>query len=237
MSSSNLLYAIGSGAAVILIGAAVVTLRAPERSSPLVPRLAKTGDLPLSYTSALQPLVRTTRDQAVNLTRREPLDLSNFDATGFMGDGKADGEYVEVDARHMLESHSPPECLRIAYEPGPTGWAGQYWLNAPGNWGQSPGSDLRGYSRVAFWAKGERGGERLEFKAGSLDATRRPGIEHKDSFGTSLGKVSLTKDWRPYRIDLTDLDLSSVIGGFAWVATAEDNPSGAVFYIDDLRYE
>jgi hypothetical protein len=48
--------------------------------------------------------------------------------------------------------------------------------------------------------------------------------------------VTLTTNWTRYTIDLTGKDLSYILGGFAWVCTARDNPSGAVFWIDDIQY-
>mgnify|MGYP001585473654 CR=1 FL=1 len=48
--------------------------------------------------------------------------------------------------------------------------------------------------------------------------------------------MTLTKDWKDYEIDLTGLDLSYIIGGFVWAAKADDNPEGAVFYLDDVAY-
>jgi hypothetical protein len=38
-------------------------------------------------------------------------------------------------------------------------------------------------------------------------------------------------------IDLTGKDLKSVGGGFGWVANASNNPNGAIFYLDDVKYD
>ncbi len=234
MASSNFLYAIGTGTAVILVGAAIVTAGSSERD-PLLPHRMNTDDTPLAHFSSAGANADGLRTVSLNL--RPAMDLSTLYYEGFIGDGKADGEYLTVDAHHASTSHTPPDCMRVRYEPGPTGWAGQYWLNGADNWGEAAGKDMTGYSRITFWARGEDGGERVEFKAGALNLTKQEGIRHKDSFRTSLGRMSLTREWRRYTIDLAGLDLSSVIGAFAWVATVEDNPAGLVFYIDDLQYE
>lgn len=73
----------------------------------------------------------------------------------------------------------------------------------------------------------------VEFKAGGIETMKH---KHRDSFRATLGRVTLTKEWREYSIDLTGADLSSVIGGFCWVASADYNTgAGVVFYLDDIR--
>jgi len=44
---------------------------------------------------------------------------------------------------------------------------------------------------------------------------------------------TLTTQWQKITIDLTGLDLRYILGGFGWVASADNNPNGAVFYLDD----
>jgi hypothetical protein len=177
-------------------------------------------------------------DQLTAGTRITPLKMgATWSATGRMGDAKADDQYVEIDPRYRKAAHSSPDCMRIAYRAGPTGWAGLYWLSEAGNWGKVPGQDLSRFTKVTFWAKGDVGGERVEFKAGGIDATERAEYRFTDSFSASLGAVALTDQWQPYRIALDGESLSSVVGGFAWVATLADNPQGAVFYLDDIQYE
>ena len=42
---------------------------------------------------------------------------------------------------------------------------------------------------------------------------------------------------KEYTIDLKDRDLSYISGGFCWATNLNNNPDGAVFYLDDIRYE
>ena len=74
----------------------------------------------------------------------------------------------------------------------------------------------------------------VEFKAGGIDA---PGKPYRDSFEKSVGTVRLNHQWTRYELDLTNHNLSSVIGGFCWVAKAGQNPNGLTFYIDSITYE
>jgi hypothetical protein len=47
----------------------------------------------------------------------------------------------------------------------------------------------------------------------------------------------LASDWEWRFIPLDGLDLSYVLGGFGWVANAPNNPTGAVFYLDEMYFE
>ncbi len=159
-----------------------------------------------------------------------------FVPTGQMGDAEAGTDHVQIATGHATDPHSDPSCIQVSYTPGTQGWAGVYWQNRSGNWGEHPGEDLKraGYKRLTFWARGESGGEVVEFKAGGIDAPR---TEHKDSFVATTGGITLGKEWNQYTLDLASQDLTSVIGGFCWIASANSNPDGLTFYVDDIQYE
>ncbi len=113
------------------------------------------------------------------------------------------------------------------------GWMGIYWQNPANNWGTvDAGFDLAKAAKFTFWARGADGGERIEeFKMGGIMG------EFSDSDGAGIGPVVLTKDWTQYTIDLAGKDLSYIIGGFCWATNADANPEGAVFYLDEIKYE
>lgn len=125
--------------------------------------------------------------------------------------------------------------MEFSYAPGPVGWAGVYWLNKPQNWGDQPGENLsdKQIKRVTFWARGERGGEIVEFKAGGVSS----GKQFQDSFEKSTGELSLSNIWKRYSMDVDGADLSSVIGLFCWSANQANNPRGLTFYLDKIQYE
>ena len=86
--------------------------------------------------------------------------------------------------------------------------------------------------KLTFWARGEKGGERIEeFKMGGISGP------YPDSATASIGPLILTPEWKQYAIDLVGKDLSHVIGGFAWSANLDNNPNGCTFYLDEIRYE
>lgn len=160
-------------------------------------------------------------------------DVKNhFIPSGWMGDY---GD-ISIDDGYSKDVHSGKSCLKITYTAKGTqgaGWVGLYWQNPANNWGNLKGGyDLTPYKKLTFWARGEKGGEVInEFKIGGITGT------YADTDSTSMGPVTLTKEWQQYEIDLKDLDLSYISGGFEFSASSRDNPDGFVVYFDDIKYE
>lgn len=167
----------------------------------------------------------------------EALDVQRyFTPSGWMGDGEYGEKYLKLDGASEVQPFSPPVATRVRYNFGPQGWAGIYWQNQPDNWGDLPGGNYSGrrFDRITFWARGESGGEIVEFKAGYISAKDKP---YRDSFGATTGRVRLENIWTQYSIDISGTDLSSVIGGFCWVASAAFNTGdGITVYVDDIQY-
>lgn len=162
---------------------------------------------------------------------------SLFTPSGLMGDGEYDRKYVEFSGADSSSPHSPPASVKVIYTVGPQRWAGQYWQNHADNWGDKPGHNYsaRRLSRLSFWARGDTGTEVIEFKAGGIE---HPAKKFRDSFVASTGRISLTRTWTRFSIDLTKSNLSSVIGAFAWIASADFNQERRiVFYLDDIVIE
>ena len=157
---------------------------------------------------------------------------NHYIPSGWMGDY---GD-IKFDDKWMDKPHTGSTCIKIAYSNKATQgarWSGMYWQNPPNNWGTRPGGyDLTGAKKLTFWARGEKGGERIEeFKLGGITG------EYADSDTAGIGPVVLTTQWQQYTIDLTGKDLSSISGGFCWSTNLDVNPDGATFYLDDVRYE
>lgn len=170
-----------------------------------------------------------------------------FSPTGKMGDT---GD-ITVNEAWTESKHSGTSSIKITYSAKGSGpnecpykppcqWAGVYWQRPPDNWGTIPnvGIDLRGFRRLTFWARADTE-VRVEFKVGGITG------KHADSIqpARSSGLLTLSDKWWRFEINLEGLDLSYVIGGFAWAANwdnngiTEGNPRVLVFYLDDIRFE
>ncbi len=147
--------------------------------------------------------------------------------SGYMGNF-AD---MDFDDCCTTKPHSGDSCISITYR-APHQWVGVAWQDPPNNWGDIPGGyDLRGATKLTFWARGKTGAERVEFKMGLIGRTKK----YADSARVTTGKVRLTKDWRRYEIPLSGLDLSRIITAF--VVVLEGAPTPTVIYLDDICFE
>ena len=99
---------------------------------------------------------------------------------------------------------------------------------------QQEGYDLSGATKITFWAKGEKGGEQIEFFAGGITGDNPDSLEKTYAGTTTV--TTLSNSWKKYTIDLASKDLSHVIGGFGWATNSDNNPNGATFYLDDIQY-
>jgi len=188
---------------------------------------------------------------------------NHFFPTGKMGDV---GDITVIEA-WTVAPHSGTSAIRIIYDaqgrgdeegfykcslgertPGPCKWAGLYWLNPADNFGtiKGAGFDLTGFKRLTFWSRTDSPAPVwVKFLVGGVGWGMATPPPHPDSLKPprESGWKELSDAWQFFEIDLTDADLSYIIGGFAWVANwdilgiTEDNPRKVVFYLDDIRFE
>jgi hypothetical protein len=149
-----------------------------------------------------------------------------YAASGWMGNQSA----IKFDDKCTTNPHSGKTCMKAQYTAGDN-FAGIVWQDPPNDWGDVPGGrDLSGAKKLSFWARGEKGGEKVEFKYGVLPADKK--FADSSSGATT---VELTKDWKQYEIDLAGKDLSKIKTGFCWVVAGQGEP--VTFYLDDVEYE
>jgi len=149
------------------------------------------------------------------------------------------GDWSDIDFDDNFKLDPDPSrssVIQITYMPkGTNQWAGIYWWDPPGgNWGNMDGGfDLSCATKLTFWARGEKGGEKAEFKVGGLKGAYQDSLQP----ARSTGPIVLTERWTKYTLDLSGRDLSHIIGGFIWVTNKPSNPNGATIYLDDIRFE
>ncbi len=144
-------------------------------------------------------------------------------------------------------------CIRCEFKARKSNWGGWFFMNgaflpkdscATLNWGETPGAgvNLQGATKLTFWARGEKGGEKVKFFCFGLGRdsfsgkARKP---HPDSAPqAATGYVRLNKDWTQYTLDVKDLNLTNVLLGFAWQTKAGVNEGkDIVFYLDEIAYD
>ncbi len=160
-----------------------------------------------------------------------PLDLTPEDGTppytasGYMGNAGA------IALESSQESpHSGKSALKVQYKAA-ADWGGVVWQSPADDWGDKPGGfDLEGAKKLTFWARGAKGGEKVEFGFGLIG-------NEKKYYDTTKGKTTetLTSDWKQYTIPIGDVDLSRIKTGFYWTAAGQGEP--ITFYLDDVKYE
>jgi len=158
-------------------------------------------------------------------------DKNHYVPKGWMGDL---GD-IQFDDNYKLDP-SRPNVIQITYAPkGSNQWAGIYWWDPPdADWGNKDGGfNLSCATKLTFWARGEKGGEKAEFKVGGLKSTYQDSLQP----ALSTGPIVLTKEWKLYTLDLKGKDLSHIIGGFVWVTNKPSNSGGATIYLDEIRFE
>lgn len=144
--------------------------------------------------------------------------------------GDLDSIFYEIDDK--LTSPKDGEHIKFTYSPDEYNtyeWVSTSWETSEAK--EKKSYDLTGAKRLVFWARGEKGGEIIEFNLGSIS------LEDSNLNSGSTGVILLSDEWREYSIDLEDLNLSSVSTGFSFIINKMDNLKGAVFYLDEIKYE
>jgi hypothetical protein len=179
----------------------------------------------------------------------------------FHARGKIPGQFapVTVNGSWTNQPRSGATCIRNAFSGTGTNFGGFYFLNgilvgsAPlPYFGEAvvpettvvvsnyTGLNLWGATALTFWARGEKGGEKIEFFLGGVG--REPGrapnpFPDSTARHPQAGTITLSRAWQKFTINVSGLNLTNVMGGFGWMATGSDNPAGATFYLDDIQYE
>ena len=190
-------------------------------------------------------------DGVIYVYRDFSLSLNHFTQkakmVGFYGENLKD-----MDENWKEDVKSGRTAIRCEMDVFTDDWGGWMFLNGylpegeanPHiNDGQTDGQgiDLSGAAELRFFAKGEKGGEKVEFFTagfGYYGDSSDTMVPYPDSAKKhSLGYVTLTNDWKEYVIDLRDADMSYIICGFGFVLSSQySNKGNNVFYLDEIRF-
>jgi exo-beta-1,3-glucanase (GH17 family) len=162
--------------------------------------------------------------------------INHFSPSGYMG-YKEDVKINEVCSE---SPYSGSSCIKVTYKPaGDKSWSGVYWQQPPDNWGTSEkwkgkGYNLSKYGKLTFYARTEATCS-IEFFVGGVGGAEHPYGDTLEDKRSILAE--LTNEWKMFTISMEYGNLSHIISGFGFATNAYDNPGGAVFYLDEIRYE
>jgi hypothetical protein len=152
--------------------------------------------------------------------------INNYVVTGWTGDYRS----LKIDSTWKESEADENTSIRISYIPkmdSKAGFAGLSFQANPENyWGSLRGGyDLTKAKRLFLFARGERGGEKIEI------GIRR---HNKNEMSRSAGRINLTKDWKLYELDLTGLTFEDTAGGFYVILHSA--VYSEVVYMDEIYY-
>jgi hypothetical protein len=149
-----------------------------------------------------------------------------YSPSGWMG--KADA--IAMTPKWADKPRSGKTCIRVDYKQA-AGWGGVVWQHPEGDWGDRAGGfNLSGATKLTFWARGAAGNEKVKFGLGVLDRTKK----YYDTTKAEV-EIELTTEWKQYKIDLAERDLTRIKTGFLWVVAGQGKP--ITFFLDDIQYE
>jgi hypothetical protein len=151
----------------------------------------------------------------------------NYIPAGWMGNADA----IKVTPDWAENPKSGKTSLKFDFTAS-EGWGGVVWQNPEGDWGDRGGGyNLSAAKTISFWARGDKGGEVIDFSYGILEAPKK----FVDTANGSLKGVTLTTDWQNYKIPVEGKNLDRIKTGFVWTLASKGTP--ITFYLDDIQWE
>jgi hypothetical protein len=158
---------------------------------------------------------------------RDGSTAAPFVPSGFMGNAQA----IAMEQDCAQSPRSGTECIRISYQAADA-WGGVLWQSPANDWkGDTPGGlNFTGANVLEFWARGEHGGEVVNFLFGAIEGS---GL-YRDSARGDLKEVRLSDQWQKYQIPLEGRDMSRIKTAFGWSVAGSGKP--ITFYLDEIVY-
>ncbi len=161
------------------------------------------------------------------LIYEEPDTKSVYVPSGYMGNTMA--IHMKLDSTES--PHSGKYCLKIEYAAADQ-WGGVMWQSPPNDWeGHAPGGlELSDATSLEFFARGQNGGEIVNFFVGGTPN----GNLYSDTSKFEVPNLHLTKEWKRYSIPLQGKDLSRIKTGFGWSLAGQGQP--VTFFLDEIQF-
>ena len=113
------------------------------------------------------------------------------------------------------------------------GWGGVVWQNPANNWGDKPGGwNLTGAKKLSFWARGDKGGEKVTFLFGLVGKDKPTADSGYGQAGRRDADEAVEAvHHRPERARTSPTSRPALPG--RWARTAHR----ITFYLDDVKYQ
>lgn len=146
--------------------------------------------------------------------------------------------YNEGDAL-SVNSQTQLVTIDYPYSEGGKGEAILIWRYPDYNDGSKrEGRDLGGARRLTFDARGENGGEVVRFAVGAFSQDTDFIKETRNTSDGSLQeKITLSRNWMNYQIDLSGKKLSSIGAGFACTLFRNGSKEPIRIYLRNMYYD
>ncbi len=203
---------------------------------------------------AIQALKNTLEEERRNIyVYRDFGDTENHYTQKALMAGMDASRVRDMNENWQENPYSGSSCIRCEQITHEGDWGGWLFLNGYLPEGSNvpelndgtvdgQGLDLSGAERLTFFARGEKGGEQVEFFTCGFGYNSEWNVQvvpfPDSSMKRSTGVVTLTREWTQFSIDLSSADMSSIVCGFGYVL--KGNVPGdreKVCYLDEIRFE
>ena len=203
---------------------------------------------------AIQALKNTLEEERRNIyVYRDFGDTENHYTQKALMAGMDASLVCDMNENWQENPYSGSSCIRCEQITHEGDWGGWLFLNGYLPEGSNvpelndgtvdgQGLDLSGAERLTFFARGEKGGEQVEFFTCGFGYNSEWNVQvvpfPDSSMKRSTGVVTLTREWTQFSIDLSSADMSSIVCGFGYVL--KGNVPGdreKVCYLDEIRFE
>ncbi len=203
---------------------------------------------------AIQALKNTLEEERRNIyVYRDFGDTENHYTQKALMAGMDISLVRDMNENWQKNPYSGSSCIRCEQITREGDWGGWLFLNGYLPEGSNvpelndgtvdgQGLDLSGAERLTFFARGEKGGEQVEFFTCGFGYNSEWNVQvvpfPDSSMKRSTGVVTLTREWTQFSIDLSSADMSSIVCGFGYVL--KGNAPGdreKVWYLDEIRFE
>jgi len=133
----------------------------------------------------------------------------------------------------FIDSTNCHFCNKIEYTPGGERKAGIAYRNDK--------LDLEGDQRIAFFARGQQGGEEVSFiaigRSISGQTTNDDDLFPNADFAITTKNVTLQNHWKKYELSLNKTKLEDVTLPFGFVITDSESRAKQIFYLKGVTFD